>query len=91
MLLAFEPVSAEYDVAREEYRQGLESLNNGRDPGLGKAYFTLCVSMLRYLYSKGEVENIDTLPLPHDLCWFDRKDLKGLAKRLGRFYFPKSA
>jgi hypothetical protein len=90
MQLAFEPVtSAEYELAHQEYAIGLGFLNgNGKYDHQRKAHFTICVSMLRDLYQKGEVESIDELPLPHELCWFDQKDLRGLAKKLGQLYFP---
>jgi hypothetical protein len=90
MQIAFEPVtSSEYDIAFQEYTTGLGFLNgNGRYDHLRKAHLTLCVSMLRDLYKQGEVESIASLPLPHEICWFDEKDLKGLAKKLGQLYFP---
>lgn len=93
MQLAFEPVtSEEYDMARCEYSYGLKFLKDKvlarSHQNLERACFTVCVSMLRDLYRQGQVESIDSLPLPHEVNWFDQKDLRSLARKLGQLYFP---
>jgi hypothetical protein len=77
--------SLEYDNATEEFRLAREGLRTG---GQYKPHLAICVSILRDLYSKGEVEKIDKLPLPHEICSLDGDgQAKNLLSVLGRLYF----
>jgi hypothetical protein len=86
MLFTFEPVnSPEYDLAAEEFRRARRGVRHGRRY---RAHIAVCVSLLRDLYSKGEVENIESLPLPHDICSLDGNGkAKNLLSVLGNLYF----
>ncbi len=99
MQLAFEPVSAEYTKAEEAYDSGVSAikfLNSEISKSLkyyyrrkARAQFTLCLATLRNLRSGYGIESIANLPMPHELCWFNIKDLSDLAKTLRDLYFPQ--
>ncbi len=102
MQLSFEPVSELYEDARKEYIEGLvsratlenasphELIYKNSSLNLQKYHFGVCVSILRLLYSMGEVENVDRLPLPLQLVFFDfnEKKLESLVSNLEESYFP---
>ncbi len=99
MQLDFEPVTSHaYDLAREEYRQGvleLEKVNSGINPeeksnfNCSKLHFSRCVSLLDRLYLSGQVESIAELPSSEKIKSLNRIKLESLSYSLGELYFPE--
>ncbi len=87
---------AVYDRAEKLYREGAEELkrwdglcgNSETHLHKPKSKFTICVALLSKLYSRGEVECIDELPLPHEISLFTSRELSKLVSTLRELYFP---
>jgi len=97
MQLAFEPVKSNaYDLAREEYQEGVFELrikfhdvaNEKSNLYCSKMHFMLCVSILDNLYYMKQVECIDELPSRKAVTDSNRTQLKSLSDKLGELYFP---
>jgi hypothetical protein len=96
MLLAFEPVTSHvYDLAREEYREGVFELGRFHDDANERSnlyclrkHFKGCVSILNNLYYTSQVERIDELPNPETIRTLSRTQLESLSDKLRELYFP---
>jgi len=99
MQLTFQSIKSEnYDLAKEEYKNGKRALkrqgdgwgdiNSEESLNLPRVHFLNCAFILRYMHRRGEVESVERLPFPHEIRAFERRELKSLASTLRKLYFP---